>query len=324
MTKLTCVIPVFNGERYIEETLRCVAAQTRRPDRLIVLDNCSTDSTRKIVEGFAGIKAEWRQNETNLGLFGNFNRALGFATETEYLHLLMADDLVLPTFYEKTVAALEGVKGIGMAYSFHETIDGFGKVIGPLTRQAAGPARRVPKMELLKRQSEMDTVLLPGVLFKTSGRAAPCLFREMPQVADNVFIAEWAAASEEIWEIPEYLCQYRWHPLGTTSKNIRSFEYWIMDEWRTMELVSGLMTGSALEKWLRGERLKCIFAGRSQDKADVMRNSAPEYAREIAAGARRLVSWRHWVLGKIALRLRDAKMAVTGKKSKLKEALGVE
>src|SRR5689334_20090773 len=50
VTTLTTIIPVFNGEKHLAATLQSVAAQTRRPDRLIVLDNCSTDGTRRVVE----------------------------------------------------------------------------------------------------------------------------------------------------------------------------------------------------------------------------------------------------------------------------------
>jgi glycosyltransferase involved in cell wall biosynthesis len=324
MVKLTTVIPVFNGERYIETTLKCVAAQTRRPDRLIVLDNCSTDGTKQIVENFREIKAEWRQNETNIGLFGNFNRALGFAGETEYLHLLMADDLVLPTFYEKALAAMERVKGRALCYSFHETIDADGKVIGPLRRSATGPTRELQKIELLARQSELNTVLLPGVLFKSNFQAAPCQFREMPQVADLVFIAEWAARSEGLWEIPEYLCQYRWHPLNTTSKNIRSVEYWLLDEWRAMQLILPLMEEGAVAHAVRARKLLFLFAARSFDKVQIMKRSAPEYSAEIKKRAREIVPMHYWLLGRMAIYTRDFLRLISGRSSKLKESLGVE
>ncbi len=79
------IIPVFNGEKFIRQTLESVAKQTVRPDRLIVLDNCSTDNTEQIVKAFQDIKCEWIRNPKNLGLFGNCNRALEFAVEARHL-----------------------------------------------------------------------------------------------------------------------------------------------------------------------------------------------------------------------------------------------
>ena len=97
--RIITAIPVFNGEPFILQTLASVARQTLRPDRVVVLDNCSTDRTEEIVKNFTGIKCEFIRNEKNLGLFGNLNRCLELAPETEFLHLLHADDLIKPEFY---------------------------------------------------------------------------------------------------------------------------------------------------------------------------------------------------------------------------------
>lgn len=98
MPVVATVIPVFNGEKYIEKTLDSLASQTRRPDVVIVLDNCSTDRTRDIIREYGKLNVRLIQNEKNLGLFGNMNRAIEFAAETDYLHILTADDIVLPHF----------------------------------------------------------------------------------------------------------------------------------------------------------------------------------------------------------------------------------
>lgn len=101
--ELTTVIPVFNGERFLQTTLECLAMQSRRPDRVVVIDNGSTDRTPELVKGFRGIACEFHQNPTNLGVIGNLNRCLDFASETRFLHLLMADDLVTPDFFAKVL-----------------------------------------------------------------------------------------------------------------------------------------------------------------------------------------------------------------------------
>src|SRR5207248_6357772 len=94
--KLITVVPVWNGAEFIAQTLQSIAAQTLQPDRVIVQDNFSTDKTEEVVRNFKGLRCEWRQNGENLLSFGNFNRALEFADQTEYLHLLCADDIIKP------------------------------------------------------------------------------------------------------------------------------------------------------------------------------------------------------------------------------------
>src|SRR5437016_965881 len=122
-SNIITVIPVFNGEKFIGATLESVAKQTVQPDRLIVIDNCSTDATEQIVKGFQRIKCEWIRNPKNLGLFGNCNRALEFAAEAKYLHLLCADDLIEPDFYKVLIQELEACAGLGLVYCLDERID---------------------------------------------------------------------------------------------------------------------------------------------------------------------------------------------------------
>src|SRR3954465_4440210 len=109
---LTCVIPVYNGEQFITPALQCLVDQERRPDRVVVIDNRSTDGTPAIVEEFKKqLPIEFRQNEANIGSAANLNRCLELAAETEYLHLLLADDLVKPRFYSALLSQLEPIKG---------------------------------------------------------------------------------------------------------------------------------------------------------------------------------------------------------------------
>src|ERR1041385_8849438 len=108
------VIPVYNGEKFIRQTLESVAKQSLRPERLIVLDNCSSDNTEQVVKDFQAVKCEWIRNPKNLGLFGNCNRALEFAPEANHLHLLCADDLIERDFYRRLTRELEDCLGRGL------------------------------------------------------------------------------------------------------------------------------------------------------------------------------------------------------------------
>src|SRR2546423_15611047 len=120
---ITTTIPVRNGQEFIVQTLESLARQTRRPDRVIVLDNLSTDNTRSLVEGFKELPIEFIRNPKDLGTFGNFNRCLDFATETDYLHILHADDCISPAFFEDMVSQLDDCNGRGMAWCLDERID---------------------------------------------------------------------------------------------------------------------------------------------------------------------------------------------------------
>src|SRR5262245_40267602 len=148
---LTCVIPVYNGEPFITPALQCLVNQQRRPDRVVVIDNCSTDRTPAIVEGFkTQLPIEFRQNETTIGSAANLNRCLELAAETEYLHMLLADDLVKPRFYSTLLPQLESISGRGMAFSHYELIDRSGDLIeSTLVQAAPSPTRRLTLNQFL-------------------------------------------------------------------------------------------------------------------------------------------------------------------------------
>ncbi len=318
---LTTVIPVYNGERYLSATLDSVAKQTRPPDRLVILDNCSTDRTEELVKSHPTLKVEWRRNETNIGLLSNLNRALEFASETDYLHLLMADDLVLPTFCERLVASMDSIQGRALGYSFNETIDSKGVQVGPAKRRPSLPPRKLSLNEYLTPQSELNTVLLPAVVFKTNRQPAPCFFQDLPQVADTLLLGEWAAHCRNIVEVSEYLCQYRLHPFNTTSSNIKSLQFWVLDEWRVMQAISKLIDEPAFNHWVRSQKLKGLFAARSHVKVRFMKKEQPDFARLIKQAAVERVGSFYWTAGSIVLFARDLLWRFSGTKHLMENAV---
>lgn len=312
MNHCTTVIPVFNGARFIGATLESVARQTRRPDRLVILDDCSTDGTVAILEKFQkehpDLACDVIRNPVNLGLFGNLNRTLDFASETEHLHILLADDLICPDFLYRLVGVLEPVPGFALAYSLTEAIDQSGATISPprISDSRRSPVR-ITLHNFLVRQSELQTVLCGSVVFKTCSTPFPVKFRmDMPQTADCVFYSEAALRCAALMLVPEVLCQIRSHPFSATSRNVKSLQAWVLDEWKAIQMSFALIQEPRLARWIRSRKLKCLFAARSVVKVQVTRDSNPEYAREIAAVTRKIVGGLAWVLGKMAVGARDA------------------
>ena len=87
---ISCVIPVFNGEKYLQETLDSVLAQTYRQLEIIVVDDGSTDTTPEIVQNSSGSITYVRQD--NQGVAAAKNTGLRFS-RGEFIAILDADDL---------------------------------------------------------------------------------------------------------------------------------------------------------------------------------------------------------------------------------------
>jgi glycosyltransferase involved in cell wall biosynthesis len=303
-SKILTAVPVCNGEEFIEQTLASVARQTLRPDRVVVLDNCSTDHTEEIVRSFKGIGCEFIRNPTNLGLFGNFNRSLEFADQTEYLQILHADDLIEPQFYEAMTGPLADCDGLGLAWCLDERIDEQNRHLS-FSGRVDGKIEVLDRDAFLKRKAEIGNQAFCATLMKTARRPVPCQFPlDFPIIGDVVFWAEFGALCRKTVHVHRALGKYRWHSSTQTVLLGPSLQSLVYDEWRIMERIEALRgKGWSLDRKLK---LKGLLAVRSGVKAKrVRQNGNPAYSREIVQAARGLTSWPLWVAGQILVELRD-------------------
>ena len=87
---ISCVVPVFNGERYLRECLNSILAQTWRPLEIIVVDDGSTDQTSDIAAEFGNAIRYIRQD--NAGPVAARNQGVRVASG-DFIGFLDADDL---------------------------------------------------------------------------------------------------------------------------------------------------------------------------------------------------------------------------------------
>ena len=303
--RIISVIPVYNGERFIRATLDSLAAQTLRPDRVIVLDDASTDGTSQLVETYEPLDCELIRSEKNEGLFKNFNQALSYATECDFLHYICADDVLLPSFMEQMTAALTDAPAPSFSYCLPEFVDKDGNRLESPEPKRSHP-RAVSANALLAQHSECDSLMLGGVLIKSLGQACPVSFRtDMPHAADCVFYSDLAKVCEQRVAVPEVLLQIRRHPFSMTKRNEENIQSWVLDEWEAIQHAFGLMQQQGLTRWLRRQKLRCMFAARSRVKMQQIADEKPDHARRIYESARPKVPWLHWQLGCVTVFFRD-------------------
>jgi len=303
-SRIITTIPVFNGEAFIGQTLASVARQTLRPDRVVVLDNCSTDRTPDIVRNFKDLPCEFIRNPTNLGLFGNLNRCLEFADQTDYLQLLHADDLIEPEFYQVTTGLLADCPGRGLAWSLDERVDENNRHLSD-SGKADGKIETLSSDDFLQRKAEIRNQAFCATLLKTAHQPAPCRFpMDFPILGDMIFWAAYGAQCQKIVHVHRLLAKYRWHGSNETVFHAPTIQALILDEWRTMETNEALR-GRGWSAY-RKTKLKGLLAVRSGIKAKrVRQNGDPNYSAEIARAARGITGRPLWLAGRILVELRD-------------------
>ena len=90
--RFSIVIPVFNKEKYIKETILSVLNQTYDNYEIIIINDASTDNSLKIIEEVISDKAVIINNKNNLGL--SSSRNIGFeASSDKYVAFLDGDDV---------------------------------------------------------------------------------------------------------------------------------------------------------------------------------------------------------------------------------------
>ena len=100
------VVPAYNAGRFLADTLRSVAAQTRPADRVVVVDDGSTDDTAAVAAQFAHVNLV---RQANAGVGAARNRGVREIT-TDWVAFLDADDLWHP---EKLQLQLEAARESG-------------------------------------------------------------------------------------------------------------------------------------------------------------------------------------------------------------------
>lgn len=123
MPRVTVGIPVFNGERYLEETVESLLAQEYRDFVLLISDNGSTDDTERICRRFADrdTRVVYYREQQNRGAAWNYNRLLDLAS-TPYFKWQAADDAVRPSFLGECVSVLDARPEVVLCYAPAEYI----------------------------------------------------------------------------------------------------------------------------------------------------------------------------------------------------------
>lgn len=105
---ISIVIPAYNAEKYISQTLDSVLAQTYTNYEVIVIDDCSRDSTADILSCYASKDSRIRvlKNEQNCGVSYTRNRAVSLAN-AKWIAFVDSDDIWDPEKLELQVKLLQ-------------------------------------------------------------------------------------------------------------------------------------------------------------------------------------------------------------------------
>lgn len=152
---ISIVVPVYNAERFLDETVKTVQNQTYQNWELLLVDDCSTDMSVAIAQDYAKKDARVRSicQETNQGAASARNRGVQEA-RGRYLCFLDADDLWVPEKLEEELAFIEK-KQAAFVFTGYEFADEAGVGLGKVVR--------VPK-EITYREALKNTTIFTSTV----------------------------------------------------------------------------------------------------------------------------------------------------------------
>ncbi len=113
-------VPVYNGEKHLEECLNSILLQTYRNWECVVINNQSTDKSAQIAESFVEKDKRFKlvTNPEFVDITTNFNNTLKYSKERKYFKVVCADDWIFPEYLEKMVALMEQHAQAGICSSY--------------------------------------------------------------------------------------------------------------------------------------------------------------------------------------------------------------
>lgn len=154
---ITVGVPVYNGERYLEQTLQALRNQDCESYEVIICDNASTDGTEEICRRYcaADDRFSYLRNDRNRGVPFNWNRALSISRAPLFTWN-SADDIAEPGHLSGAVAALAANADAILAFPRVLMIGSDGQDLGPMDDQnlrfdVVDPSERLS--EFLRRRA---------------------------------------------------------------------------------------------------------------------------------------------------------------------------
>ncbi|HTK46403.1 MAG TPA: glycosyltransferase [Gemmatimonadaceae bacterium] len=117
--RVSVVMAVHDGERFVGEAVDSVLAQSFRDLELIVVDDGSRDRSAEIVRARVDPRIRLLTNDRNFGLAASLNRGIA-AARGEFIARLDADDVALPARLARQVAYMDAHPDVALAGSWHE------------------------------------------------------------------------------------------------------------------------------------------------------------------------------------------------------------
>lgn len=166
---ISIVIPVYNGEKYLRETIESCLGQSYKNISIVIVNDASEDNSINIINDYSNIRnVKIVQNKTNKGLIKTANIGAQ-ASDSKYLLFLGQDDLLPVNYIQEALLCFN--KNTAFVYCNPVIIDQYGNAKGKIKKESEIRSGR----ELEYYMGKQNEIMSPGLimdrrLFQAVGR----------------------------------------------------------------------------------------------------------------------------------------------------------
>jgi len=198
--KISMIMSVFNGEKYLREAMDSILNQTFTDFEFIIVNDGSTDNSLSIIRSYSDKRIQVIDNGQNIGLTRSLNKAIKQA-RGEYIARQDADDISLPDRLEEQIKYFKKNPDVALLGTSISKIDSNGKILGK-TLAIAKPGQGLLKQNQFNHGS---TMFKSGVVRELGG------YNELFKYCQDYELWLRMAKNYAVRNLPQILYKLRFH-----------------------------------------------------------------------------------------------------------------
>jgi glycosyltransferase involved in cell wall biosynthesis len=304
MPRISVVTPLYNGERFIGQTVDSVLGQTTADWEYVAVDDGSTDMSPDIVACYARTDARIRMiRQVNAGVCNARNN--GYAAlsgDSKYVLFLDHDDVLEPNFLERLGGYLDDNPAVGVVYTSLKLIGTDGNAFPDV--EWIRPRRYLPTWCGAYRIAPDTTAetSLPSLMAYFQCVPTSCLFRRSVydraggwneetgrMVYEDKDLVMRCALVSEVHLVNEYVARYRWHETNASHVKGQDYRRHYERRWLHCDFISSQQQRQIRHGIEFDRRLSGLFALASA-RDQLARGSLRDAVRDLARGVYRVAT----------------------------------
>jgi glycosyltransferase involved in cell wall biosynthesis len=208
--KLSVIMPVYNGQKYLRKALVSILNQTYKDFELIIINDGSTDETHKILSTIRDNRLKVLNNTKNIGVTKSLNIALKLA-QGEYIARADADEINIKKRFQEQVDFLNSNPDyVGVGSKFH-LIDEDDKPLQEKEVRVGYKSISITDKEIRQKLIIRNQIIHPSVMIRKKALKRVGYYREIFNGAEDYDLWFRLLRIGKFCNLPTELIKRRWH-----------------------------------------------------------------------------------------------------------------